>query len=60
MEENMKLLIVGAMDSEIDFIKNKLENLKEEVHNNFVFFEALICNKFVLGGFYCLVLIYIL
>ena len=41
----MKLLIVGAMDSEIDFIKNKLENLKEEVHNNFVFYLGNIKNK---------------
>ena len=41
----MKLLIVGAMDSEIEFIKSKLSNKKEEDFNNFKFYLGTIENK---------------
>lgn len=41
----MKLLLVGAMDSEIEFIKSKLDNLKQEIHNNFTFYLGNIKDK---------------
>lgn len=41
----MKLLIVGAMESEINYIKSKLDNLKEEEHNNFVFYLGNVSDK---------------
>lgn len=44
----MKLLIVGAMDSEIEFIKTKLDNLKEEEHCKFNFFVGNILDKEVI------------
>ncbi len=41
----MKLLIVGAMDSEIEFLKSKLENIKEEDHNLFKFYIGKLFDK---------------
>lgn len=41
----MKLLIVGAMDCEIEFLKSKLENIKEEEHCNFIFYIGKLFNK---------------
>ncbi len=41
----MKLLVVGAMDSEIEFIKSQLANLKEEEHCGFKFYLGNILNK---------------
>lgn len=41
----MKLLIVGAMDSEIDFLKSNLKNIKEEEHSNFIFYLGNIDEK---------------
>ncbi len=41
----MKLLIVGAMDSEIEFLKANLENIKEEEYCNFKFYFGNIDNK---------------
>ena len=41
----MKLLIVGAMDSEIEFLKSNLENLKEEEYCDFKFYFGKINNK---------------
>lgn len=41
----MKILIVGAMDSEIEFLKSKLENIKEEEHCNFVFYIGKLFKK---------------
>ena len=34
----MKILIVGAMDSEIEYLKSILQNIKEEEHCNFKFY----------------------
>jgi len=41
----MRLLIVGAMDSEIEYIKSHLQNIKEEEHCNFKFYLGNIKNK---------------
>lgn len=41
----MKLLIVGAMDSEIDFLRSKLNNIREEEHFNFKFYIGNISDK---------------
>ena len=41
----MKILIVGAMDSEIDYIKSILENIKEEEHCSFKFYLGNIKDK---------------
>ena len=41
----MKLLVVGAMDSEIDFLKSILANIKEENHNKFTFYLGNIEDK---------------
>lgn len=41
----MKILIVGAMDSEIEYLKSILQNIKEEEHCNFKFYLGNIENK---------------
>lgn len=41
----MKLLVVGAMDSEIEYIKSHLQNIKEEQFCNFNFYLGNISNK---------------
>lgn len=41
----MRILIVGAMDNEIEFLKSKLENIKEEEHCNFTFYIGKLFNK---------------
>ena len=44
----MKLLIVGAMDSEIEFLKANLKNISEEEYCNFEFYFGNIDNKEVI------------
>lgn len=41
----MRLLIVGAMDSEIEFLKLNLNNIQEEEHSGFKFYLGTINNK---------------
>lgn len=41
----MRLLIVGAMDSEIEFLKLNLVNIKEEEHSGFKFYLGSINDK---------------
>lgn len=41
----MKILVVGAMNEEIAFLKTKLNNLKEEEHSKFLFFTGTINNN---------------
>ena len=41
----MKILLVGAMDSEIEYIKSHLQNIKEEEHSNFKFYLGTLANK---------------
>ena len=41
----MKILIVGAMDSEIDYLKSILENVKEDEHCSFKFYLGNIKEK---------------
>lgn len=41
----MKILIVGAMDSEIEYLKSILQNIKEEEQCNFKFYLGSIADK---------------
>lgn len=44
-----KILIISAMENtELDYLKTKLENVKKEIHRGITFYEDTICEKKVI------------
>lgn len=44
-----KILIISAMENtELDYLKTKLENIKKEIHRGITFYEGTICEKKVI------------